>query len=151
MTDFPRPKANATFAPGDVDAALEALEAERRKLRSFQEQMTELTTVVHSPDRMLSMTFTGQGELSKLTFNTTKYRTMAPKELAHVIVTTLAAGRAEAMGKLGDIMGPGALPGTSFSELASGKADLSAVLDNLLSPALQWIADEGHGQPDRRG
>ena len=98
---------------------------------------------------MISMTFSGRGELSKLTFNTTKYRTMAPTELAHIITETLTSGRAEAFAKLNDLMGPTSLPGASFSALASGEADLSAVLDDLLSPALQWIADEGNGQPER--
>ncbi|GAA3366784.1 YbaB/EbfC family nucleoid-associated protein [Saccharopolyspora gregorii] len=74
--------------------------AEQRKLAEIGEVRQNETTTVQAKDRSLEMTFDGGGELSELKFNGTKYRNMAPAQLAHVIVETLQQGRAQAMAKM---------------------------------------------------
>ena len=73
----------------DLEAAMAALEQEQRKLAEIGEVRENETTTVQAKDRSLEMTFDGSGELSELKFNGTKYRNMAPAQLAHVIVETL--------------------------------------------------------------
>lgn len=129
------------FAGDGMARATAAMADERRKLAEFQNKVSETTTVVQSRDRMVSMTFTGRGELSKLTFNNTRYRSMAPAELAAVITDTLTTGRNEAMAKLGGLMDPDALPGIAFGDLARGNVDLNEVVNAVIGPVLASLPD----------
>jgi DNA-binding protein YbaB len=130
------------FKAGDVDAALAALAEERRRLEELQEKVAETSTVVHSKDRVLSATFDGRGELNTLTFNGTKYRRLAPAELAAMIKDTLAAGRSQALEKLGSMMGTVVLPGVKFGVMASGQVVMHQVIDSLLGSALGALPDK---------
>ena len=121
---------------GGLEAAFATLAEEQRKLADFQRKMGEASTTVESPNKLVSATFDGRGELVKLVFNNTKYRSMAPKELAGVVFDTLSRGRGEAFGKIGEMAGGEVLPGISFSELASGKVDLNEVVGTLMTSAM---------------
>lgn len=131
----------AGVATGDVPAALAALEEERRKLADFQEQLADTTTVTHSADRMLTVTFDGRAELTKLTINTGAYRRMAPAELATAIVECLAAGRAAAYEKLSGFAPGDLVPGVSFEKLSRGDVDLVSMVNALVAPALDLLPD----------
>lgn len=126
-----------------VDDAMAQLEAEQQRLRDFEAAIAETTTTVRAKDRSLSMTFTGRGDLTSMAFHGNKYRSMAPAELAHVIVETLATGRAECMTKMGELMGGSIIPGVDFAELASGKVSTTDLMESLLSPFLNTAADDG--------
>ncbi|MFR9731794.1 YbaB/EbfC family nucleoid-associated protein [Saccharopolyspora sp. MS10] len=130
----------------DLDAAMAALEEEQRKLAQIGEVRQNETTTVQAKDRSLEMTFDGGGELTEIKFNGTKYRSMAPAQLAHVIVETLQQGRAQAMAKMTDLMGTDVLPGIDLAGIAAGKVDPNSVIDALISPMLDGIVDD-----DRRG
>jgi DNA-binding protein YbaB len=145
MSDLP----SARMVQQQLEAALTDFEEQRRALREFQEKAATTNTVVHSKDRMLTMTFTGQGELEELTINTDKYRTMAPSELAVTITETLTAGRTQALEKLGGMFGGQTPPGVSFSDLASGQADLDGVLAALLGPALDLLPSDALSESER--
>ena len=122
------------LASGDLQDALVALDNEQRKLREFQEAVAEASTTVRSKDRMISATFDGRGELTELKFHNTRYREMAPAELANAIVKTLADGRGKALAGMAELNGAPKIPGVDFAELASGKADLDKVMGALLGP-----------------
>jgi DNA-binding protein YbaB len=132
-----------------MDAALNDYEEQVRALREFQDNVANTNTVVHSKDRLLTMTFTGQGDLETLTINNNGYRTMAPNELATVITDTLAAGRAQAMEKLGGMFGGQPVPGLSFADLATGRTDPSSVLDAILGPALEMLPQDALSESER--
>jgi DNA-binding protein YbaB len=117
------------------EAALAALENEQRKLGDLTKVIDEETVTVRSKDRSVSMTFDGRGEVTGITFNGTKYRTMAPPELAHVLIETIRAGREQCVQKLASVMGQ-PLPGIDFTELASGKVRPDEIFEKLLSPFL---------------
>lgn len=119
---------------GDLQNALDALDSEQRKLREFNEEMDEASTTVRSKDRMLSATFDGRGELRKLKFDSTKYREMAPAELADAITKVLADGRAQALSKISELSGAPKIPGVDLAEMASGKIDLEKMMSTLLGP-----------------
>jgi DNA-binding protein YbaB len=132
-----------------LDAALGEYEVQVRALREFHDNLAQASTVVHSKDRMLTMTFTGQGELEKLTINNNGYRTMAPNELAATITETLAAGRAQALEKLGGMFGGQSLPGVSFGDLAAGRSDPNQVLEAILGPALDLLPANALSESER--
>jgi len=95
------------------------------------------------------MTFDGRGELTAVKFIGTKFRSMAPAELAHVIVDTVRVGRAQCMEKLAEGMSEMTLPGVDFAELATGKADPEKFLNALLSPIMGEMADGVLGRPSK--
>jgi hypothetical protein len=132
-----------------LDAALAEYEEQRRALREFHDNLAKANTVVHSPDRMLTMTFTGRGELATLTINNNGYRTMAPTELAAEITGTFAVGRAQALDKLDGMFGGQSLPGVPMGDLASGRADPNAVLDAFLGSALDLLPPDVLSESER--
>jgi DNA-binding protein YbaB len=143
------PHQRGMFGAADLDGALAGLAEERRRIKELQETVAETSTVVHSKDRMLSVTFNGRGELDKLTFSGTRYRRVAPTELAKVITETLAAGRNQAMEKLGGMMGSEVLPGVKFEDMATGNVDVNEVIDGFLGAALAGLPDKVLGRFDQ--
>lgn len=150
MTD-PTPD-RGSFMNMDIDAAMAALDKERRRLDDISKARQEETTTVQAKDHSLEMTFDGSGELTDLKFNGTKYRSMPPAQLASVIVQTLNDGRAQSMAKLTDLVSSDIMPGVDLAGIASGKVDPSSVLDQLISP-LNALPDdtEQSGKDGRNG
>ncbi|EWM19092.1 YbaB/EbfC family nucleoid-associated protein [Kutzneria sp. 744] len=118
------------------EAALAALEREQRKLADVTRVIDEETVTVRAKDRSLSITLDGRGEVTNIAFNGTKYRAMAPAELAHLLVETIRAGRAQCVQKMTAAMGQPALPDIDFAELASGNLNPMEVFDKLITPFL---------------
>jgi DNA-binding protein YbaB len=119
-----------------LEAMFQMLADEQRKLAEFQQKMNEAKTVVESSNKMITLTFDGRGELIDLAFNNSKFRSMAPKELAAMVMETLKRGRAAAFGKI-DEMTPGEpLPGIKFGDLAAGKVDINDVVGQIMTNAM---------------
>ncbi|MGC4879765.1 YbaB/EbfC family nucleoid-associated protein [Micromonospora sp. DT43] len=136
---------------GGLNSVFAMLAEEQRKLEEFQRKMRETSTTIESPNKMLTATFDGRGELVKLTFHNTKYRSMAPNELSSLLFETLRRGRAESFGKIDEMAGGEVLPGVSFGELAGGKLDLNEVVGSLMTSAIDLpsIARAAKGEGGR--
>ncbi|WP_433388601.1 YbaB/EbfC family nucleoid-associated protein [Micromonospora sp. KLBMP9576] len=138
-----------------LEQAFAMLAEEQSKLVEFQRRMNEATTTVESANKVMTATFDGRGELVRMVFNNTRYRTMAPAELASLLLETLQRGRGQAFAKISEMAGREALPGMSFGDLAAGKVDLSEMAGSMLSSVLDlprmMQATEGKGgAPDAR-
>jgi hypothetical protein len=136
------------------EAALSSLDRERQKLTEVTNMIDEESTTVRSKDRSVSMDFDGRGEITAITFHGTKYRTMAPAELSHLLLETIRAGRAQCLQKVADAMGEDFLPGISFADLATGKMDAEDIFQKLVSPFLGDEAADGilgRSQKDTQG
>lgn len=134
MTDQ-RPPGDATAG---FEAALQTLAEERDRLGRMHERMAQGTTTT-SKDRMLSVAVNARGEILKLTFHNTRYRQMAPAELAALVTETIAAARAESLTQLTDVAGDEVLPGISFQDLAGGRVDLERMVSSFLSASLDVL------------
>ena len=133
-----------------VADALDQVEQERRRLADVQSQMASTTTTVHAKDRLFSVTLDGRGELSGITFEGTRYRRLAPAELARLIVDTFATGRRQAIEKIGTMMGTDPLPGVSFTDLATGSRPFTEVLDSFFGAALDQLPEHVRGRVEQR-
>ncbi|WAL66526.1 YbaB/EbfC family nucleoid-associated protein [Amycolatopsis cynarae] len=137
-----------------VEQALADLEREKRKLREVSRIWEEGTTTVRSKDNSFSMTFDGRGELTDLTFNGSKYRSLPPAQLAHLIIETLRQGRNQAVAKVQEVMGTGRRPSLDFAGIASGKVDPMEMVNSLLGPMLEGFGlaegETGKGEEERR-
>ncbi|MFY1635512.1 YbaB/EbfC family nucleoid-associated protein [Solwaraspora sp. WMMB335] len=125
-----------TRASGQLEAMFALLAEEQRKLAEFQRKMNEASTTVESANKTLSATFDGRGELIRFTVNNTKYRTMAPNELAEMLLDVIRRGRSQAFGKIDTMAGGDVLPGVRFGDLAAGKVDLNDVVSGLMTSAI---------------
>jgi hypothetical protein len=121
------------------DDPMAALDHERRKLDDLSEVWKDEKTVVKAKDQSFSMTFDGRGDLTDISFNGTKYRNLAPAEFAHLLLTTLQAGRIAALEKMAEVMS-GSLPGVDLVGLATGKVNPREVLDGLIAPMMNEFA-----------
>jgi hypothetical protein len=126
-----------------LDNAWAALDRERAKLAELGRHFDEASTTVRAKDHSLEMTFDGRGELVDLVFNTSKYRQLAPAQLAAVVVETVREGRTKAQQQLSDLMGLGEIPGLDLEGLATGTVRPDEVLGALLAPMNDMLADFG--------
>jgi hypothetical protein len=127
-----------------VDEAMSVLDRERGKLAELGKVWGEQTTI-RAKDQSLTMTFDGRGELLDLAFMGTKFRTMAPAQLAHTIMETLQRGRAESMARINEVMGTDAVEGFDIAGLTSGKLDPLEMVNELIAPMMRGfdgIADQ---------
>jgi DNA-binding protein YbaB len=130
------------YGPGvgnRVEQALAELAEQRDRIAEVQEKVGKTTTVRHSKDRILSVTVDGRGDLRKVAFDGTRYRRLAPAELAKLIIDTVNDARSEAMRKVGGMMDADVLPGVSFEDIATGKADVDSVVQSFLGAAFDQL------------
>jgi hypothetical protein len=140
---------NMFDADAGIEEAMAALGREREKLGKLGDLWKEGGTTVRAKDHSLSMTFDGRGELTELVFNEAKYRTLAPAQLASVVVETLQRGKAEVMAKMSEVMGTSSASGLNLQEIAAGKVDPQEILNTLIGPLLAGIEELGGAAPGR--
>jgi DNA-binding protein YbaB len=103
-------------------------ERQREKMHQLQEKMKSVSGTGRSPLGLVTATVGSQGELTGITFNPRDVKRARPEQLSEEVLAAVRAARADAMGKLAEVMPPSPFSGTSFSDLASGKTDLASLL-----------------------
>lgn len=101
---------------------------QREKMHQLQETMRTVSGSGRSPLGLVTATVGSQGELTDVTFNPRDFKRARPEQLAEEVLAAVRAARSDAMAKLAEVMPPSPFSGTSFSDLASGKADLASLL-----------------------
>ncbi|MGW6391740.1 YbaB/EbfC family nucleoid-associated protein [Streptomyces sp. NPDC055103] len=92
--------------------ALAEFEETRTRLDEAAAEAARISVTVTAKDRTVEATVGAQGELTQLRFPTNRYRTMAPAELASIVMGTIAAARSQAASRLLDVYRPfGPVPG----------------------------------------
>ena len=140
-------------------AQFEEMLAEYQKARTsmeeVQERMRSASATVKSDNKMISVSVDAQGEITDLVFHTKAYRTMAPAELAKVLLAAIAKARAAVMEQLRDATAPFLPAGTSFDDIRQGKFDYGSILPEQpfsldeMSPAVRQLASTLlTGRPD---
>ena len=140
-------------------AQFEEMLAEYQKARTsmeeVQERMRSANATVKSDNKMISVSVDAQGEITDLVFHTKAYRTMAPAELAKVLLAAIAKARAAVMEQLRDATAPFLPAGTSFDDIRQGKFDYGSILPEQpfsldeMSPAVRQLASTLlTGRPD---
>lgn len=101
---------------------------QRERMQKLQETMRTVSGSGRSPLGLVTATVGSQGELTDITFNPRDLRRAKPEQLSQEVLAAVRAARTDAMTKLGEVMPPSPFSGTSFADLASGKADLASML-----------------------
>lgn len=120
-----------------AEEAWEAFEDEARKLGELGKLWAESSTTVRTRDHSLEMTFDGRGEPVDLVFNGSKYRQLAPAQLAQIIIETLRKGRAQAQEKMAELMGTPDIPGLDVNGLVTGRIRPDELINALVGPMLE--------------
>ena len=127
----------------EVDAALLRLNEVRAAGDKASKLLAETSHTSMSKRKLFSVTVGANGNLQSLTFNGENYRSLAPAELAQMIVDTVAkasaAVREEASAALNDLMPE---IGTRFDRLTSGSS-----LEELMTGFMK-AADSGFSEAE---
>ena len=115
-----------------LQASLDELERAQRELAEAQQSISEISTTCTSPDRSVSVTVDGHGDVRAVGFPTTEYSLMSGAELGRLIVATIRTAREEMADRVRDIMGPlleregllGGVDGTPVPDMLSSLRDM---------------------------
>jgi DNA-binding protein YbaB len=119
------------------------LQRTRQRLTALRSEMAEASTTVSSKDKMISVTVDGRGAVTGITFQTAKWRRMAPAELGAALVSTIAAARQEAMERAADKYQPVFPAGMPARQLLSGRLDL----DKMFADVVRRAGEPMPGEP----
>jgi hypothetical protein len=93
----------------------------------------------------MKVTVGPQGEVLSVEFPTGAYRSMAPKELADLMVTTVQEARAKATAALAEVMAPHLPEGVDAARLLSGTADVAELMPSepAMPDGVREYVDQG--------
>ena len=75
------------------EEAVNELRRSQERLQSLRGELQSKATKVTSKDGLVTVTLDGSSEVTSISFNTAKFRRMAPAELGAVLVETIAVRR----------------------------------------------------------
>ncbi|MGW5648788.1 YbaB/EbfC family nucleoid-associated protein [Saccharopolyspora sp. NPDC003752] len=121
----------------EMETALQELRAQQDRIREATEQAEKETTTATSKDRMISATVDHRQRLVGLKFTGTRYRNMAPAELASRITEVVLQAQEEATGKsmavFTQFMPSGF--GGGLTDVLNGEIDLDRMFDDAVREA----------------
>ncbi|GAA4532631.1 YbaB/EbfC family nucleoid-associated protein [Amycolatopsis samaneae] len=89
-----------------LNQAIAELTEQQKAIEDCQRHLAGQSTSARSKDRMVSATVDAQGGLSKLEFHDTRYRSMAPAELADVVTRVIEQARRDMFGQVTSTLQP---------------------------------------------
>jgi len=137
-----------------MESALANLRFQQEKIREFGVAMAGRTTSVTSKDRMLSVAVDSNGRLVEMKFRGNRYRSLAPAELASLIIDTVAKAQETASREALDAVAELVPDAFQLARLKSGELDLDEMFDAAVRLAEQPVvaADAPGEEPGgRRG
>jgi DNA-binding protein YbaB len=120
--------------------AVAELRRQQERLEKVSSNLREVKTKVRSKDGAITVTLDGGGEVSSITFNTTKFRRMAPAELGAALVETIKQARAKSREHVMKAYRSFIPAGVGLDDLFEGKADMSHVFDDAVRRANDILA-----------
>jgi hypothetical protein len=134
-----------------VQQALDELRVQRERLARAQTQLAGSATKVTSKDHLLTVTLDERGDLASLVFHGTRYRRVAPTELAAVVVETLRTARAQALERMTELFAPFFPAGMPLQDLMRGDVDLDAMFADAVRTADEPLPGEAGGNGGGNG
>jgi DNA-binding protein YbaB len=125
-----------------IRQATEELRQQQARLHAVRERIEESRTTVRSTDGMITVVLDGRGELTSLSFNTTKFRQMAPAELGAAVVKVINKARVESRDEMLRAYGPLMPRGLGPAGSARGPADLDQMFDDVVRRGTEMLSAE---------
>ncbi|MGI8306470.1 YbaB/EbfC family nucleoid-associated protein [Saccharopolyspora hattusasensis] len=135
----------------ELEAALEELRSQQKRIREAQQEAEQETTSFRTKDRMISAVVDHKLRLTELKLSGTRYRNLAPAELAGRIVEAVQAAQDEAAKKSMDVftqLAPTA-SGSQFGEVLNTEFDLDRMFEEAVRIAQTPIFPEDTKQSEK--
>jgi len=129
-----------------MEAALAELRAQREKIREFDATVASRKTVMKSKNQMVSATVDSRGKLVELSLKGNRHRSMAPAELASLIVETVAKAQDAALKESLTAAAKLVPDAMRFARLDDGDLDVDRMFDAAIR-----LAEEPVFAPDSAG
>ncbi|MET7747487.1 YbaB/EbfC family nucleoid-associated protein [Micromonospora sp. NPDC005367] len=128
-----------------IEQAYAEFEEKKAAISGVEQQMSGAQTTVTAKNRAVSVTVDGRGDLIDVKFPTSAYRTMAPAELAGLLVETVRSAREEARQKAMKLFESILPPGLPLAGLLRGEK----TADQMFDEAMQSINESFGGAKAR--
>jgi DNA-binding protein YbaB len=115
-----------------IQQRLVELRERRQVMARIQQELAETQTTVASKNHAISVTVDSRGELADIRFRTNSYRTMAPAELAQLLMDTVKAARTEARAAVAEAFAPLLPAGTPLLDMMNGTVDFEAMMRDTI-------------------
>ncbi|HET7014919.1 MAG TPA: YbaB/EbfC family nucleoid-associated protein [Streptosporangiaceae bacterium] len=123
------------------EEAVKELRRSQERLRSLRKEMQSKATKVTSKDGMITVALDGKSEITSISFNTAKFRRMAPAELGAVLVETINRARSEGRARVIDAYRSMFPAGMDIDAIMSGKFNVDNMFDDAVRRADAIMAD----------
>ena len=117
------------------EEAVNELRRSQERMRSLREEMQGKATKATSKDGMVTVMLDGKNEVTSITFNTAKFRRLAPAELGAVLVETISRARAEGRARIVDSYRSMFPDGLDIDAIMAGKFSVDKIFDDAMSRA----------------
>ncbi|MGD0558437.1 MAG: YbaB/EbfC family nucleoid-associated protein [Streptosporangiaceae bacterium] len=128
-----------------IQQATDELREQQARLSQVREKIQESSTKVRSTDGMITVVVDGRGDLSAVTFNSAKWRRMAPAEFGAALVQTINRARAQSREDLMRTYSAFMPEGMSMFGSPGGGTSLDQMFDDAMRKANEILGD-GSGE-----
>jgi DNA-binding protein YbaB len=132
--------------PEQIEQAMGRLKDHRARMEEVRAELRAASASVTSKDRMVTASVGPQGQVVSLTFHTTAYRSMAPAELAGVLVDVLNEARA----RIGEQVVETMRSVSGIGEVLRHSMTGGTELEKLLAPLYAMRPDASGEEPGRK-
>ena len=136
--------------PDPIQRATDELRHQQKLLKSLRGKMKDLTAKTMSKDGMVTVVTGAGGEVTSITFNTQKFRRMAPAELGAVLVETIGRARAQRRDQAIAAYRPLMPPGMGLERILAGQTGLDEMVDDAIRKSTKMMADRDPGHAGAR-
>src|SRR4051812_29691613 len=86
-----------------IEELLDQYRRQREQAVQTRQRINEITGTATAKRQTVKVTATAQGAITSIEFPTNAYKSLPPKELADVLMTTIEQAREDAMGRIGHL------------------------------------------------
>jgi DNA-binding protein YbaB len=116
------------------------LRRQQERLQEVKSRLREFKTKVTSKDGMVTVILDSRGNVTSITFNTTKFRRMAPAELGAALVQVIGQAKEQSREQVLKEYRPFLPAGLGLDDLLAGKGDFSRMFDDAVHRAESVLA-----------
>ncbi|MEO3742080.1 YbaB/EbfC family nucleoid-associated protein [Plantactinospora sp. B5E13] len=134
-----------------IEQAYAEFERQKQAITEVRRELSTAQTTVTAKNRALTVTVDGRGDLVEIRFPTNSYRTMAPAELANLLMETVKTARDQARGRTANAFQTLLPTGLPLLDMLNGTADF----DDLMRETVRVVTEPfpsagGEGATDGR-
>jgi DNA-binding protein YbaB len=132
-----------------LEEMMAELERHKAAIGELQDGLASSETSVTSKSRAITVTVDGQGELTGIRFVTNSYRSMAPAELAALIVETVREAREKSKVHAVQLFSQVMPSGVPIMEMLNGPVDFDTAMADIQQAFREAESDRPGSTEDR--